>query len=250
MKTLFLALLLAPVIALAQTRVIAHRGYWDKLGSAQNSISSLKNAINIHVHGSELDARLTLDTILVLNHDDAYQGVKIQTATLAQLAHLRLHNGEPIPTLQQYIDTAAKQTRTKLIIEIKTHDTPAADSLAATLAVALVNAAGIAHRVDYISFSPHACRVLINLDPAHRVAYLNGDKSPATLKAEGFWGLDYPWRILAEEHPEWIAEAKALGLTTNVWTVNDLPLAKHFIAQGIDYITTDNPQLLVGLLAK
>jgi glycerophosphoryl diester phosphodiesterase len=242
-------LLLCGVIGTqAQTQIIAHRGYWDKLGSAQNSLSSLENAIRFGAYGSELDVHLTTDGVVVLNHDDTYQGVEIQTATYATLSTLRLVNGEPLPTLQEYIDVAKQQNKTKLIVEIKTHASPEADARVAGETVKLINESGIADRVDYISFSEHVCKELIKLNPKHRVAYLNGEKSPATLKAEGYWGLDYEWSILKEKHPEWIAEAKALGLTTNVWTVNNVERMQYFISQGIDYITTDNPQLLKGLL--
>jgi glycerophosphoryl diester phosphodiesterase len=234
--------------AYAQTQIIAHRGYWDKLGSAQNSLSSLENAIKFGAYGSELDVHLTKDGMVVLNHDNSYQGVEIQTATYAELAALRLPNGEPLPTLQQYADIAKTQNTTKLIVEIKTHRTPEADARAAAEAVRIINENGLAARVDYISFSEHVCNELIRLNPAHRVAYLNGEKSPQQLKAEGYWGLDYEWRVLKDQHPEWIQEAKALGLTTNVWTVNTAERMQYFIAQGIDYITTDNPQLLKGLL--
>ncbi|MDR1369279.1 MAG: glycerophosphodiester phosphodiesterase [Dysgonamonadaceae bacterium] len=249
LSTLFLSL--CSVISLqAQTQIIAHRGYWDKFGSAQNSLSSLDNAVTFGAYGSELDVHMTKDGVMVLNHDDAYQGVEIQTATYAELSTLRLANGEPLPTLQQCIDAVKKQSQTKLIVEIKTHASAEADARAAAETVRLINEGGIAGMVDYISFSEHVCKALIKLNPKHRVAYLNGEKSPATLKAEGYWGLDYEWSILKEKHPEWIAEAKALGLTTNVWTVNNVEQMQYFISQGIDFITTNNPQLLKGLLSK
>jgi glycerophosphoryl diester phosphodiesterase len=31
------------------TRIIAHRGYWDKSGAAQNSLAALNNAIELGV---------------------------------------------------------------------------------------------------------------------------------------------------------------------------------------------------------
>jgi glycerophosphoryl diester phosphodiesterase len=236
--------------AQAQTQIIAHRGYWDKLGSAQNSLSSLENAIRMGAYGSELDVWITKDGVIVLNHDDEYQGVVIKAATYEELSVLRLVNGEPIPTLQQYIDLAKQQNKTKLIVEIKPHHTDEDDIRATKETVRLINENEIADMVDYISFSEQVCKELIKLNPKHRVAYLNGEKSPKVLKAEGYWGLDYEWSVLKEKHPGWIKEAKALGLTTNVWTVNNVERMQYFISQGIDYITTDNPQLLKGLLTK
>jgi glycerophosphoryl diester phosphodiesterase len=234
----------------SQPQIIAHRGFWDKLGSAQNSISSLQNAINMGgVYGSELDVWLTKDSVLVLNHDDSYGGVTIRTATFAELSALRLVNGEPLPTLQQYIDVAKKQNKTKLIVEIKPHHSAESDIRAADAVVKTIDENGVADMVDYISFSEQICKELIKLNPKHRVAYLNGDKSPQQLKDEGYWGLDYNSGILKKQ-PEWIKEAKKLGLTTNVWTVNNLDELQYFIAEDVEFITTNNPELLKGLVTQ
>jgi glycerophosphoryl diester phosphodiesterase len=252
MKHLFTFLLLLGCLAgaYAQPQIIAHRGYWDKLGSATNSLSSLKNAIDMNgVYGSEFDVHITKDGVLVVNHDDSYQGVAIHTSNYEDLAALRLANGEPLPVLQQYIETAKKQNKTKLIVEIKAHHAADADIRVADAVVKAVNEGGIADMVDYISFSADVCKELIRLNPSHRVAYLNGDKTPQELKKEGYCGLVYEQNVL-KKNPAWIKEAKALGLTVNVWTVNKIEDMQYFIAAGIDFITTDNPQLLKGLLNK
>jgi glycerophosphoryl diester phosphodiesterase len=233
----------------SQTQIIAHRGFWDKLGSAQNSVSSLENAIKAGVFGSELDVYITKDGIPILNHDTSYKGVTIETATLEELSALRLVNDEPLPTLKQYIDIAKKQKQTKLIVEIKSHSTKELEVRAVNAIVSLIDSEGMSDMVDYIAFSENVCKELIRLNPKHRVAYLSGNKSPKELKDEGYWGLDYHHKVL-KDNPGWIKEAKKLGLTINVWTVNDLEGMQYFIAQRVDYITTDNPQLLKGLLAK
>jgi glycerophosphoryl diester phosphodiesterase len=232
----------------AQPKIIAHRGFWDKLGSAQNSISSLKNAIDFGAYGSELDVHITMDGFLVINHDNDYLGVNIQNATYAELSELRLANGESLPTLQQYIEIAKQQNKIKLIVEIKPHSNAANDVRAADAVVKIINESGMTDFVDYISFSEEICKELIRLNPKHRVAYLNGDKSPKELKTEGYWGLDYNGGMIRTDHPDWLKEAKELGLTTNVWTINDLQELQYFIAQEVDFITTNNPELLKGLL--
>ena len=61
----------------AQTKVIAHRGYWKCEGSAQNSIASLTKAAEAKVYGSEFDVQLTKDKEIVVNHDDSIQGIFI-----------------------------------------------------------------------------------------------------------------------------------------------------------------------------
>ena len=49
------ALLMAACCMQAQTKVIAHRGFWKTPGSSQNSISSLLKADSIGCYGSEFD---------------------------------------------------------------------------------------------------------------------------------------------------------------------------------------------------
>jgi glycerophosphoryl diester phosphodiesterase len=220
--------------------IIAHRGYWDKAGSAQNSASSLSNAIELSAYGSETDVFITTDGVAVINHDPTISEVSIEDNTYAQVKDLTLSNGEKLPTLEQFLDTVKIHQTTKLIIEIKTHSNGINNDRVVDEVYRLVTEKGVQHLVDYIAFSAHVCERLIQKNPANRVAYLNGDKTPQQLKADGYWGFDYNQNIL-KEHPEWITQAKELGLTTNVWTVNDIADLKYFISAGVDYITTDNP---------
>ena len=87
-------------------QVIAHRGYWKTEGSAQNSISSLRNTYNIGVYGSEFDVHITRDGEVVVFHDDDIDGIKIENANYTDIKDKRLKNGEPIPTLKEYLEAA------------------------------------------------------------------------------------------------------------------------------------------------
>ena len=53
------------------------RNYWKAEGSAQNSIAGLKKAAEAKVYGSEFDVQLTADGVVVVNHDDAIDGLVI-----------------------------------------------------------------------------------------------------------------------------------------------------------------------------
>jgi glycerophosphoryl diester phosphodiesterase len=53
-----------------------------------------------------------------------------------------------------------------------------------------------------------------------------------------------------QQHPEWIKQSQALGMTVNVWTVNDTERIQWCIDQKVDFITTDNPEEVKRLLAK
>lgn len=227
--------------------VIAHRGHWDTEGAAQNSIASLKKAAAIKVYGAEFDVHLTADGVAIVHHDDVIEGLTVAETPYAELKRLQLKNGEPLPTLETYLKAGKEQKTTRLILEIKPHKSDAQEDRAVATVLAQVKEAGVAGITEYISFSLHICRELIRRAPGARVAYLRGDLAPAQLREMGFTGLDYHYKVLAA-HPEWIREAHALGLTVNVWTVNDADMMRSLIAQKVDYITTDKPGLLQQLL--
>jgi glycerophosphoryl diester phosphodiesterase len=55
---------------------------------------------------------------------------------------------------------------------------------------------------------------------------------------------------VVKEKPQWIKEAKELGLTVNVWTVNNVEDMQWLLDQKVEFITTDEPELLFQLLQK
>ncbi len=224
----------------AQTKVIAHRGYWDCEGSAQNSIAALQKAQALGVYGSELDVWATSDDVLVVNHDDKIEGLKIEDTPYAQLKGIRLKNGETLPTLESYFEQGKKDKKTKLILEIKPHSTKEKEDRATVAIVNMVEKTGLKKQVEYISFSLNICKELVRLAPKAKVAYLNGDLAPLELKAFKINGIDYNLKVL-QNHKNWIAEAHQLKMTVNVWTVNDESDMQEMIAAGVDYITTDKP---------
>lgn len=221
-------------------QIIAHRGYWKAEGSAQNSISSLQNSYKIGVYGSEFDVHITHDGEVVVFHDDDVDGIKIENANYADIKDKRLKNGEPIPTLQQYLEAAKTLGNMKLILEVKEHKQKADEDRCIDATLKLVKAAGLENRTQYISFSKHACDYLVLKAPGAKVSYLNGDLTPAEAKKAGYAGIDYEDKVF-KENQTWIKEARKLGLITNVWTVDDLNDINYFFKQGIDYVTTNEP---------
>lgn len=97
-----------------QTKVIAHRGFWETENSAQNSIASLKKAGAIKCYGSEFDVQMTADGVLVVFHDAKVQGKVIEDTPYDSLKMIRLANGEAIPTLEEYLQAAKKIGKTRL----------------------------------------------------------------------------------------------------------------------------------------
>ncbi|HHV40311.1 MAG TPA: DUF4981 domain-containing protein [Bacteroidales bacterium] len=227
----------------SQPHIIAHRGYWTKEESAQNSRSSVQNAIHAGCYGAEVDIYLTTDGRLVLFHDPTIEGVRLDESTYKELSGHLLSNGESIPLLDEILPLIVASDHTKLIIEIKPHNHSHKEKAAVEKTLELVEKYGVADKVEYISFSSFICESLIEADPKAKVAYLSGSLSPDMLKEKGYAGLDYHMSVL-KKNPEWIPRAKELGLTVNVWTVNRPEDFHYFVLSGADFITTDRPTYL------
>ena len=231
----------------AQTNVIAHRGFWKTEGSAQNSIASLLKADSIGCYGSEFDVWLTKDGQLVVNHDGVFKGHSMEGSTLQQLCALTLANGEHMPSLRQYLE-AAKQTRTRLILELKELGSSQRETEAVEKTVEMVKSMGLEKRVEYISFSLHAVKEFVRVAPEGTpVFYLKGDLQPGELKELGCAGPDYHFGLF-EKHPEMIEACHRLGMKVNAYTVNKKADMKFLIEHGVDFITTDHPLQVQALL--
>ncbi len=232
----------------SETKVVAHRGFWRTEGSDQNSVASLLKADELGAWGAEFDVWRASDGVLVLNHDGVHDGYNVQTTPSTVLTTLRLANGETMPTLDEYL-AAAKRTKIHLVLELKPHATPEAETAAAEAAVKAVEAAKLSKRVTYITFSRHAMEELIRLAPKNDVLYLGGDISPEELEKLGAAGGDYNHGVYLK-HPEWLEYMKQHGMISNVWTVNHPVDMIWAMRQQIDFLTTDRPDLFLQLQGK
>lgn len=230
-------------------QVVAHRGFWKTGGSAQNSISSLLNAGRIGAYGSEFDVNLTADSCLVVNHDFTFKGLTLYKTKLAQLRadSLRLSNGEPLPTLDEYLEASLQYPDMKLVFELKSKGEPAYEAVAIPLCIEAIHRFGIEDRVEFISFSLSACQEFARRMPDTRVEFLGGVMEPAALHDLGINGIDYHFSVF-DEHPDWVEQAHQLGMIVNVWTVDKETDILRMLKLGVDQITTNEPELAQRLI--
>lgn len=230
-----------------KNQVIAHRGAWKKKSLPENSIASLNEAIKLGCYGSEFDVQMTSDSVLVVNHDADFLGVPIATSTYNQLLEKKLSNGEQIPTLEAYLKAGKKQKRTKLILEIKPSPGNEERELQMTKkCVDMVKNLAAGPWVEYISFSYAIGKKVLTLQPGATVAYLNGDADLDKLKSAGFAGADY--HLSVYKNGNWFTKSNELGMTLNAWTVNSSADMNWLLDEGIEYITTNEPELLFDIL--
>lgn len=228
----------------AQTQIIAHRGYWQtQPPTTENSIKSLENAQNLKIYGAEFDVRMTKDGVLVINHDEHHAKMEISETDFKELEKVKLSNGENFPTLKEYLKQGKKDKSLKLIVEIKPDKTKEKEDELTAKTIKMIKDMKLQSQCEFISFSLNICKEIKRLEPGFKVQYLKGELSPQQIKDEGLDGIDYHFSIF-QKNPTWIAEAKALGLITNAWTVNDITVFNELKVQGIGFITTNIPDLL------
>ena len=243
------ALMIAPVKADAKKKekkvgIVAHRGFWncDEAGKAQNSIASLRCAQEAGVWGSEFDVYLTADNRLIANHDAVVDGVEIEKATYDQARALTLSNGEKMPDIDEYLAQGKKCKNTVLVYEVKSNRlSDERQDLIADLSVQKVKEYKLnPKRVIFIAFSYRICKRIAEQMPGYTVQYLSSDKAPAEVYADGINGIDYHINAF-KDNPTWVDEAHDLGMSVNVWTVNNEEDMKFFYEMGVNQLTTDNP---------
>ena len=180
-------------IDFAKNLVIAHRGAWKTKNLPQNSIASLKEAINLNCYGSEFDVRMTKDEVLIVTHDKEYNNLLIEETNYQELAKTKLANGENLPTLREYLIAGMENnSSTGLIVEIKPTSSKEKNILVTDKTLALIDEVEANNYVAaYISFSFDILQRIITKKPKAKTQYLDGSKSPEILKENGITGLDY-----------------------------------------------------------
>lgn len=234
-----------------KTAIVAHRGYWncEAAGFSENSIASLKAAQDNGLWGSECDVHITTDDVVLVFHDNKINGERIDTCASTHFADYRLPNGETIPTIDEYLDQAAKCDKTILVLELKQEVTMEREDLLVDKCIASLEEHNMLDpkRVVFISFSKYMCDRIAAEFPEFVNQYLEGDFTPEELAADGINGFDYEKKVIKKDSTI-VARAHELGMSTNVWTVNKPEQMQYFIDLGINAITTNEPMVLRELL--
>ena len=229
-----------------KTAIVAHRGFWncEAAGYMENTIASLKAAQDNGLWGSEFDIHLTSDDVVLVNHNDNIQGVKIADNPLSVFKAMTHKNGEHPSTLDEYLTQGEKCATTVLVIELKPQKGVDREDLLWQKTVEALKAHQLydPKRVAFISFSHHICQKIAAEAPQFINQYLEGDIAPDVLATEGINGIDYEQKVFIE-NPDYVQAAHDKGMTVNAWTVNKDHNMRSLIYLGIDALTTNEPLL-------
>lgn len=236
----FIVLLLLATQALARPWVVAHRG-GTELGP-ENTLSTFRRALAIHVDGIELDIHQSLDGELFVIHDATLNRTYGRPGKVEEMKDEDLKEAG-LPTLNSVLSLVGR--RAHLVIEIKEPTPGIEEHLLKNL-----KAHHQTHYVVVISFHQSCLKRLHELKPGLATGYLFGKekKSPKQLKEE--LGVTYLGPHYSQVSEEWMNEAHQAGLKVNPWTVDDESVMRNLLDWGTDAITTNKPTLLQDLLSR
>ncbi len=218
--------------------VVGHRGAAGV--KPENTISSLKFAVDSGADVIEIDVRATKDNVLILLHDESFErlvGIPLKARDLEYRwikENIRI-GGEEIATLEDALRIIGDKAN--LFIEIKEPDITVD-------AIDLVKTYGLISRVALISFYDEVLSTVKSAEP-RIVTGLIYFKPPGRIFEAKRLGakIVLPYYRIASSKAN--AVAHKLGFKVVVWTINDLETAKQMINRGVDAIASDYPDMMV-----
>jgi glycerophosphoryl diester phosphodiesterase len=218
---------------------VAHRG--DPYRFRENTIDSLRSALDRGADAVEIDVRLTKDGVPVLLHDETLKRLWEQDRPLLALsaAEVRGLTAGAVPTLAEAL-AATGDSRVMLDLpgtrEVRT----------ARRVVDVVREAGAADRVYYCADAA-AMLAVRGADPAAEIALTCTSLAPprpALLDAVKPRWLNYRFSLVDRDLA---ARVHHDGFLLSVWTPDTRRSMRRLIGLGVDSITSNRIDLLCAL---
>jgi glycerophosphoryl diester phosphodiesterase len=255
MQLLF-AVLLISITSMAQIiQVTAHRGASGY--APENTLASIRNALEIGVDRIEIDVQQTSDGVVVLLHDKTLDRTttgkgKVGKMTLKQLDSIHANANfeaefpeEPIPTLEQVFELL--DGTTEFVIEIKAGNRTypeIEDNVAALIKKFDAQKWALVH-----SFNDRVLKYLHKNHPEVRlkklfVSYSCGLMLDFKLHAVKLSKYDFVEGFGAGKgtvNSKLVEEIHSLGKTIHAWTVNKEEDIQEMVDYGVDGLVSNYP---------
>lgn len=223
-------------------QVTGHRGAAGI--EPENTILSIKKALELKVDRVEIDVHLTKDNQLVVIHDATVDRTtngsgQVKNFTFEQIRQLDAGKGEKIPTLQEVIDTV--KGKCLLQIELKAPNT-------AKPVVDQVKANKLQKDSVITSFHHEFLNEVKALDSDIRVGALFSQPTEDASERAKKLGAEAAHINFRHINEATILKAHQLGLEVRVWNPDTAEEMQRMIALKVDGIGTNRPDILVKLL--
>jgi glycerophosphoryl diester phosphodiesterase len=264
MRLAVLALLLGAVVIAADTparpRIAAHRG--GALLWPENSLTAFRGALALGVDLLELDVHLSKDGEVVVIHDPTLPrtttgegAVRDHTWAELKVVTLRGASDERIPHLREVL-ALLRPARAGLLLEIKAGPDGVGYPGIEERVLRLLAETGLTERTTIMAFDWTTLERVRGLAPGMRRSALLSRRGmersggvPDAVRGAAAVATDLGIeRTLLS--PAIVAAARAAGLTIGVWTVNEPEELRAVLAAGVDYVTTDRPDLGLHLRGR
>jgi glycerophosphoryl diester phosphodiesterase len=221
-------------------RVVGHRG--DPYRVRENTLPSLRSAIERGADSVEVDVRLTRDGVPVLLHDASLKRLWGHDRPLARLTHdeVRELTLDGVPTLREALLAADAH---RLMIDL-----PGASEQSVRTVVATVRECGAAERTYYCA-GPATMLAVRAADPAAEIAMTwttLAPPRPVLLDAVRPRWLNYRFGLIGAELTDRIHRD---GLLVSAWTADTRRTMRRLVGFGVDSITTNRVEALHRVLA-
>ena len=227
-----------------ETKIISHRGRTSRK-SADNTLASVNDAIELKVEMVEVDIRQTKDSQIVCFHDPDIQGELIRDLDYSEI----IEKDSQIPTLEQILWSA----KGKIGIEIELKE-PGYELEVVSIARDYFNY----DKFVLKSFHPQVVERVKEIDQKIFAGLLVGSAFSLeqlffTLK-EAFTCTNFkqtnadfisPYYKIFEAG--WFSRFTRNNVPIQVWTVNDVESIRTLINQQVHSIITDIPEVAIGI---
>ncbi|NPB00118.1 MAG: hypothetical protein GXO10_01970 [Crenarchaeota archaeon] len=223
--------------------VIGHRGACGYF--PENTILSLKKAIEMGVDAVEFDVRMTKDGVLILFHDEKLDRLlrihgKVRDRTYDFLKKFTIR-GEKIPTLEEALQVL-KNKNVKIVVEVKEPDT--IDKV-----IDIISRSGIEKdRFLIVSFYHTIIKKVKESGYRFGAIFVCRPISIRQMFSEVMPDVVLPRQDMLDR--ELIDEAHSLGVMVGTWVINDESDLQKVIDLGVDMVASDYPDKIIRALKQ
>jgi glycerophosphoryl diester phosphodiesterase len=221
---------------------IGHRG--ARALEDENTMESIRKAVELGVDMVEFDIQQTRDGVYVLMHDDTVDRTtdgtgRVDEMTLAEFKELKTESGYTPPTLDEALDYLQEEG-ISIILDIKCWPADDGEEL-----YQIIRDRGLLESTVFESSKPRFAGAIERAHPEAETAIYPVSMPFMLIHAEkhDIDCVSYMWNF-ATPCGVWLSHR--LGHDVVVWTVNKRRVIKWFYRLKVDGIMTDDPNLFKG----
>lgn len=220
---------------------VAHRG--DPYRARENTLPSIRSALERGADAVEIDVRVTRDGVPVLLHDATLERLWGRDVRLDRIGHRELTEltGGGVPTLREALLAAGAH---RVMVDL-----PGATRESVRRTVGVVRECGAGERVYYCA-GPEAMLRVRAADPSAEIAMTwttLAPPRPALLDAVRPRWLNYRFGLVSRELTD---RNHRDGLLVSAWTADTGRTMRRLIARGVDSVTTNRIDVLRTLIDR